>query len=210
MESRPAAFGHEETVDDGVYIVDNLRVVKVTFSCKRAPRCQARPASVARNFGSARCPTAAIGLLRCQPVSATYSGDVPALGLLFFAAFHGTIDDAGHTETQYALKAAAILGGRYGEWIPEASWIVEQTGGLQSACLVCDYQPYGCPVIAVVATAPANQRFGTAGTLLDAALATLSALGHPECCAMVTQGNVASERLFGSRGFFPHADVRGS
>lgn len=137
-------------------------------------------------------------------------GDVPALGLLFFAAFHGTIDDAGHTETQYALKAAAILGGRYGEWIPEASWIVEQTGGLQSACLVCDYQPYGCPVIAVVATAPANQRFGTAGTLLDAALATLSALGHPECCAMVTQGNVASERLFGSRGFFPHADVRGS
>jgi hypothetical protein len=28
------AVGHEETVDDGVYIVDNLRVVKVTFSCK--------------------------------------------------------------------------------------------------------------------------------------------------------------------------------
>lgn len=137
-------------------------------------------------------------------------GDVLALGLLFFAAFHGTIDDTGQTETQYALKATAILGGQYGEWISEASWIVEQTDGLQSACLVCDYQPYGCPVIAVVATAPANQRSGTAGTLLDAALATLSALGHSECCAMVTQGNVASARLFGSRGFFPRADARGS
>lgn len=85
-------------------------------------------------------------------------GDVPALGQLFFAAFHGTIDDAGQAETQYVLKAKAILGGRYGEWISDASWIVEQTDGLQSACLVCDYQPYGCPVIAVVATVPANQR----------------------------------------------------
>ena len=72
------------------------------------------------------------------------SGDISALALLFFAAFQGTIDDTGQTETQYALKAKAILGGRYGEWISEASWAVEQTSGLQSACLVCDYKPYGC------------------------------------------------------------------
>ena len=60
------------------------------------------------------------------------SSDISALGMLFFAAFNGTIDDAGQTETQYALKATAILGGRYGEWISEASWTVEQTDGLQS------------------------------------------------------------------------------
>lgn len=165
---------------------------------------------------SAQLWTRTLSDSRYRPVALSASvrhvqpDDVPALGLLFFAAFHGTIDDVGQTETQYALKAKAILGGRYGEWISEASWIVEQMDGLQSACLVCDYQPYGCPVIAVVATAPGNQRLGTAGTLLDAALATLSALGHSECCAMVTQGNVASERLFGRCGFLPRADVRGS
>ncbi|MBR8041542.1 GNAT family N-acetyltransferase [Burkholderia cenocepacia] len=133
------------------------------------------------------------------------SDDVSALGQLLFGAFHGTIDDVGHTEAQYALKVTAILGGRYGECIRDASWVVEQTDGLQSACLVCDYKPYGCPVIAVIASAPASQRSGIAGTLLEAALVKLSALGHAECCAMVTKGNVASEHLFRSRGFLPHA-----
>jgi hypothetical protein len=128
-------------------------------------------------------------------------GDISALGVLFFAAFQGTIDDTGQTEAQYASKARAILGGQYGEWLTEASWTVEQAEGLQSACLVCDYLPYGCPVIAVVATAPASKMSGIARTLLDAALASLTALGRPECFAMITKGNVASERLFESRGF---------
>ncbi|WP_407854507.1 GNAT family N-acetyltransferase [Burkholderia gladioli] len=135
------------------------------------------------------------------------SNDVSALGLLFCAAFQGTIDEAGQTEAQYALKASAILGGRYGEWIAEASWAVEQPDGLLSACLVCNYKPYGCPVIAAVATAPASKRAGAAGTLLDAAMAALAALGHFECCAMITKGNLASERLFESRGFSPHSNA---
>lgn len=113
----------------------------------------------------------------------------------------------GQTEAQYALKATAILGGWYGEWTPEAWWTVERTDGLQSACLVWDYK---CPVKAVIATVAASRRSVRAGTLLDAVLATLSALGHSECCAMVPRGTVASERLFESRGFSPHADVHGS
>ncbi|MFT4069766.1 GNAT family N-acetyltransferase [Paraburkholderia sp.] len=138
------------------------------------------------------------------------SEDIPELGQLFFSAFQGTIDDAGQTEAQYALKAAAILGGRYGEWISEASWILEQAGRLQSACLVCDYEPYGCPVIAIVATVPASKRSGRAATLLDAVLSILAGRGHSQCCAMVTKGNVASERLFESHGFSPYAGVQGS
>jgi hypothetical protein len=35
-QPRISGFGYEETVDDGAYIVDNLRVIKVTFSGKRA------------------------------------------------------------------------------------------------------------------------------------------------------------------------------
>jgi hypothetical protein len=132
--------------------------------------------------------------------------DVPALGALFFAAFSGTVDDAGQTETQCASKATAILGGRYGEWIGEASWTIEQIGGLRSACLVSDCKPYGCPVIAVVATSPARKQLGDGGILLNAALASLTALGYRECCAIITEGNLASERLFLSRGFSPDAD----
>jgi hypothetical protein len=127
--------------------------------------------------------------------------DVPALGALLFDAFLGTLDDAGQTEAQYASKATAILGGRYGEWISEASWTIAKTDGLQSACLISDYKPYGCPVVAVIATAPARKRSGDAGILIDAALTSLTALGYRECCAMITVGNGPSERLFLSRGF---------
>ena len=132
--------------------------------------------------------------------------DVPALGTLFFGAFLGTIDDADQAESQYASKAAAILGGRYGEWIPAASWAIEEAGNILSACLVCDYKLYGCPVIAVVATTPSRKRSGDGGTLLNAALLSLAMLGYTECCAMITMGNDASERLFSSYGFEPKAD----
>ncbi|MFT4067903.1 GNAT family N-acetyltransferase [Paraburkholderia sp.] len=138
------------------------------------------------------------------------SCDVSALGRLFFAAFHGTIDDAGQTENQYMLKATAILSGRYGEWISEASSTVGQPDALLAACLVCNYKPYGCPVVAVIATSPAIKREGIAGTLLDAAMTALAALGYLECCAMITRGNLASERLFESRGFAPDSIGRDS
>jgi hypothetical protein len=129
--------------------------------------------------------------------------DVPALGTLLFGAFLGTIDDAGQAVTEYESKAASIVAGRYGEWIAAASWAIEEANGLRSACLVCDYKPYGCPVIAVVATIPSRKRTGDGGQLVDAALLSLGALGYLECCAMITVGNDASEQLFESRGFLP-------
>lgn len=132
-------------------------------------------------------------------------GDAPALGALFFEAFLGTIDDAGQTEAQYASKTQAMLNGCYGEWIPTASWAIEEDGCLRSAGLVCDYLPYGCPVFAIVATRPLLKRMGDAGTLMNAALSSLIALGHMECCAMITVGNDASERLFSRYGFMPEA-----
>ncbi|WP_144158376.1 hypothetical protein [Paraburkholderia sp. BCC1885] len=134
--------------------------------------------------------------------------DVPSLGALLFGAFLGTIDDAGQAISQYESKATAIVAGRYGEWIPAASWAIEETDGLRSACLVCNYKPYGCPVIAVVATAPSYKRTGDGGRLVDAALLSLWALGYLECCAMIPVGNDASEQLFKSRGFSPETAAR--
>jgi len=148
-------------------------------------------------------PSAGVRLSNLRNVTVD---DVPALGTLFFWAFLGTIDDAGEAESQYALKAAAILGGRYGEWIPAASWAIEEAGNILSACLVCDYKPYGCPVIAVVATTPSRKRSGDGRTLVNAAAMSLATLDNTECCAMITVNNDASERLFHSCGFLPKAD----
>ncbi|WP_031361410.1 hypothetical protein [Caballeronia sordidicola] len=127
--------------------------------------------------------------------------DAEILGTLLFEAFRGTIDDAGQSEMQYVQKVEAILDGRYGDWVCAASWNFVDYGTLRSVCLVSDYKPYGCPVIAVVATAPEYKLSGDANTLLDAAVRSLAVLGYSDCCAMVTVGNRASDRLFSSCGF---------
>jgi GNAT superfamily N-acetyltransferase len=129
--------------------------------------------------------------------------DAEILGALLFEAFSGTIDDAGQREMHYVQKVEAILDGRYGDWVCAASWNFIDHGTLRSVCLVSDYKPYGCPVIAVVATAPEFRQRGDANTLLDAAVRSLAMLGYSQCCAMVTVGNHASERLFSSCGFVP-------
>ena len=52
-----------------------------------------------------------------------------------------------NSATQYASKVAAIVGGRYGEWVPMASWAIEDTGDLRFACLVLtiEYAGYRLP-----------------------------------------------------------------
>lgn len=102
------------------------------------------------------------GVIRANHRNVTRE-DVSSLGALLFSAFLGTIDDARQAITQYESKATAIVAGRSGEWIPSASWAIEETDGLRSARLLCNYKPYGCPVIAVVATAPSYKRTGDGG-----------------------------------------------
>ena len=129
--------------------------------------------------------------------------DAPSLGRLFFTAFKDTVDDTGQTETDYVAKALAILDGRYGDCISAASWVFEHYDKISSACIVTDYKPYGCPVIAIVATAPSEQGTGRAGNLVRASLASLMSLGYRQCCAKISDGNVASNHLFARCGFVP-------
>jgi hypothetical protein len=69
------------------------------------------------------------------------SEDVPVLATLFFTAFRGTVHDPGQTETQYASKVMAILGGRYREWIPEASWTIDKRAGFDPHALFAITHP---------------------------------------------------------------------
>ena len=128
--------------------------------------------------------------------------DIPALSELFFSAFFGTIDHGGQTEAQYASKAKAILGGRYGEWIPEASWTIEQSVHFGQYDSFATTNPTVAQ-LSLIATAPSFKRMGGGGALLEAALVSLQRLGYMACCAMITAGNAPSELLFASQGFAP-------
>ncbi|MBK3787013.1 GNAT family N-acetyltransferase [Burkholderia sp. R-69980] len=129
--------------------------------------------------------------------------DAVQLGALFFTAFKGTTDDLQQTEADYLAKANALFEGRYGDCILAASSVVERDGKLLSACVVTDYEPFDCPVIAMVATRPSMQGNGMASSLVKASLRNLLIAGHCACCAMITVGNEPSERLFERCGFVP-------
>src|SRR5258708_18168201 len=129
--------------------------------------------------------------------------DAAQLGALFFAALKGTTDDLLQTEADYVAKANALFEGHYGDCILAASSVVERDGELLSACVVTDYEPYDCPLIAIVATKPSMQGNGMASRLVKTSLRNLAIVGHSACCAMITVGNQPSERLFERCGFLP-------
>jgi GNAT superfamily N-acetyltransferase len=133
--------------------------------------------------------------------------DILRLGSLFFIAFKGGPDDSGATEEQYQRKVRALFDGRYGDCIPTASFAFTQGDALTSACIVTDYEPYGCPVIAIVATSPALQRIGAASALIDSSVEALRAIGYRECCAKISAKNLASQRLFHRCGFVPSEQI---
>jgi hypothetical protein len=204
-----AGRGHEGTLDREAYIVDDrssFREQQGFQGDERNTPCRIHPTSVTPDSGSGRCWLIPGAGARPGNLRNVTPEDIAALGALLFSTFPGTIDDAGQPATQYASKVTAIVGGRYGQWIPTASWAVEDTDGFRSACLVCDYEPHGCPVIATVATKPSYKRSGNGGMLVDAGLTSLGALDYLEYCAMVRAGNKASEGIFMSRGFLPQID----
>jgi RimJ/RimL family protein N-acetyltransferase len=74
-------------------------------------------------------------------------------------------------------------------------------GAPVSACLVSLRGERGCPIVSYVLTAPAWKRRGLATDLLGRSLASLAAAGHTELRAVITEGNLPSEAVFGRAGF---------
>lgn len=128
--------------------------------------------------------------------------DGPAIAMISQRAFLGGPDEA--SEDDFLGKVSAILVGRYGRFMDTASLVHESSSGaLDAALLVTDYLPYACPVIALVVVEKAAQQRGVATALLLHSLAVLHQAGQSQCCALITQGNLASERLFQGCGFVP-------
>ena len=140
-------------------------------------------------------------------------GDAPALGRLIQRSFAGTDDDHGlddHGLGDHGLddqlacsKVGTIIDARSSVRVAQASLQIVHRGRVSSACLTARHAPDGAPVIMIIATDPGQRRRGLAAGLLTAALRALQGLGEPECRAMISRGNAASERLFTALGFTP-------
>jgi RimJ/RimL family protein N-acetyltransferase len=127
-----------------------------------------------------------------QPVAA----DIDALAALVLDAYRGTIDDEGEDLdaardfVAQSLSKAPLLA---------ASWLALAGELPVAAVLLCRWREQ--PLVTFVVTRPAYKGRGLASLLVRRALRSLRDAGEAQLVAFITEGNIASERLFARLGF---------
>jgi L-amino acid N-acyltransferase YncA len=127
-----------------------------------------------------------------QPTAA----DGDALAALVLEAYRGTIDDEGED-----LDAARAFVAQSLSESPllVASWLASTPQGLVAAVLLHRWREQ--PLVQFVVTRPEHKGQGLASLLMRRTLSSLCGLGEAQLVAFITEGNVASERLFARLGF---------
>ena len=120
------------------------------------------------------------------------------LGTLAFAAYRGTVDDAGETLEQQHEEICATISGRHGPLDVTASFVAADPGALAGATLVTTWQDR--PLLAFALVSPAWQGQGTGSALILHSARALARRGAPELTLAVTRSNPA-RRLYARLGF---------
>lgn len=125
--------------------------------------------------------------------------DTPAVGALMIAAYQGTVDDEGETESDAVGEVERVVAGEYGPFLADRSFVVEDQARIVGASLVSLWE--GHPLLAYTIVHPELKRRGI-GTLLMAETgnALLSA-GYSELELFVTEANEPALRLYRKLGF---------
>ena len=138
-----------------------------------------------------------------RPRAATLA-DVERLAELHARAYRGQFDQYlflidldPARDAQVAIRE--IVDGRWGEFLPWASPVIEADGALRAASLVVR-APYG-PLIADVMVDPAAQGRGLGRAVLGACVRSLRDRGESVIVLNVTEGNRRAVRLYERFGF---------
>jgi L-amino acid N-acyltransferase YncA len=121
--------------------------------------------------------------------------DRDACAELVLDAYRGTVDDEGEGLVEARQAADDWLARR----IAGCSVVIEEGDRIVALSFVV--MVGGRAYIDPVATATAWQRQGFGRRAVSASLHRLRGAGHQEVGAVITDGNIASERLFASLGF---------
>ena len=126
------------------------------------------------------------------------ASDSTNLALLMLNAYQDTIDSDDETfkdaleEVQNFFNSHPLL---------DHSAMLAGEDSFIAACLVSYLEKHGEPLIAYIMTRRESKREGLARVLLGMVLSSLESSGYKRVRAVITEGNVASERLFVSYGF---------
>lgn len=124
------------------------------------------------------------------------------LAALMLDAYSGTIDDDGGIMEDAMTEVRNYFAGEYGAPLPEASLLAAAPDGSGAAAvLITRWGRANLPLVAFVMTHPTRQGEGLGSLLLRRSLVALKEAGEPAVRAVITDGNVPSERLFAGAGF---------
>jgi RimJ/RimL family protein N-acetyltransferase len=129
------------------------------------------------------------------------AADLPALAELMLDAFRDTIDYEGETLQEAQGEVRSFFDGQKGPAMLDCSWLLFVEGQLAAASLVGWWDKRGAPLVYYVMTAAKWKRQGLGARVLAESLRRLSAAGHREVRAVITEGNTPSERLCARAGF---------
>jgi GNAT superfamily N-acetyltransferase len=135
------------------------------------------------------------GPIASRPVR---EGDGPALGVLAYAAYHGSVDDNGQHEAWHVADLTSALEDEYGRLMTPVSRAVPDGNELVAATLFTWW--YDLPLLAFCLTHPDHQGRGLATRLVTHAARELAAEGHEAMHLAVTATNPA-RALYERLGF---------
>jgi GNAT superfamily N-acetyltransferase len=118
-----------------------------------------------------------------------------------FEAYRGTIDDEGETLDDARQEVQRTLSGANGAFLPNCSWLLEEAGAIQSACLVTHFADWQAPLIAFVMTLPTAKGRGMAQELIRRSMNSLLEQGYSRLCLAVTEGNLPAQHIYKTLGF---------
>jgi RimJ/RimL family protein N-acetyltransferase len=128
--------------------------------------------------------------------------DSEALAELMIAAYRGTIDYDGETLQDALGEIQAYLAGeRGGQPLLGLSRLALMDDQLAAACLVAEWQAKNQPIITYVMTHAEWKNRQLARRLLQEVLQALHSQDYQAVWAVITDGNIPSERLFFRMGF---------
>jgi ribosomal protein S18 acetylase RimI-like enzyme len=125
--------------------------------------------------------------------------DIPALGRLFYAAYLGTVDYEGESEADAEDVARATFDGEFGDFVEDASFVVERDGDIVSASFITTWQAE--PLLAFAVTAPPWKGRRLAQHCTSAAMRALAARGDRTLHLFVTATNAPARALYERMGF---------
>lgn len=123
------------------------------------------------------------------------------LSKLMLNAYRGTIDYDGETIDEARAEIDRYLDDQELTPLLNRSWLFYADGHLVSACLVSWWPRRQCPIVAYVLTDPEWKHRGIAAELLQEVIHSLGLQDFRELRAVITEGNIPSERLFARAGF---------